>query len=98
MNGLARFFAGVGHLLGSVFGIIKEAVPEQLLITAINLAAHAANAGLENEARRAFVVAELQRIPGVNENTARLVTEMAVAALKKEVAALAQRATLTVGD
>lgn len=78
------FFKGIGHALARTFGILRKLVPEDWLERAIELAKAAAVQIGENDARREWVIAELMKIPGMTDSTARLLVELAVKHLKAD--------------
>lgn len=85
MNGILKFFKGIGHRLGQGLGFIASHVTEAQLTAAIGYVEAAEDKFTENTLKRTFVVNELQKLPGVNENVARLITEMAVGLVKKKL-------------
>ena len=82
---IMQFFSGIGRFLGRTFGILRKIVPEDWLAVAIALAKQAAVQFVDNDARRFWVIGELnKRIPGMTESTARLLVELAVKHLKAD--------------
>lgn len=98
MNKVLEFFKGIGHLMGRAMGFIREHTSEELLQQALNFVVQAEGRLIDNALKRDWVLGELQRIPGVNENTARLVTEMAVAEMKRRAAEATAKAIASAGS
>jgi hypothetical protein len=86
MNKVLEFFKGIGHLMGRAMGVIKENVPEELLEKGLAYVLQAEGKAIENALKRDWVLVQLEQLPGVNENTARLVIELAVAEIKRRAA------------
>lgn len=82
---ISDFFRNIGHFLGRTFGIIKKIVPEALLVKAIGLCQQAAIKFTDNTLRRNWVIADLMKVPGMNESRARFLVELAVQHLKADV-------------
>lgn len=64
--------------------VIRSTITPNRLSTAVDLARSASNKFLSTKERRDWVISELMKIPGINENMARLLTEMAVKYVKEE--------------
>lgn len=62
---------------------IRRTVAPNRLSTAIDLVKAAANMVLTDKERRDLVIKELMKIPGIGENVARLLVEMAVNYVKE---------------
>lgn len=80
-----RFIKGLGHRIGQAVGFVASHVTDDQVKSAIVLVEEAEDKFAENALRRDYVVAALQRIPGVNENLARMLCEMAVGMVKKQL-------------
>ena len=93
--GFIDFLKGVGRVLGRTLGIIKKIVPEQQLEHAIELAREAATKFVDNEARRAWLIAQLRQKFPIGESIARLLVELAVQHLKADVIDAAAQAADT---
>lgn len=98
MNKVLEFFRGIGHLLGEALGVVKHYVPEDVLQKGLALVIEQEGKAISNVLKRDIVVNTLQKIPGVNENTARMVTEIAVATLKRRAAEATEKAVASAGN
>jgi hypothetical protein len=61
---------------------LRGVVTPNRLSTAVDLVKAAANMALSDKDKRALVILELMKIPGVSENMARILTELAVKYVK----------------
>lgn len=94
MFNIVKLFKGIGRKLAQTFGIIKKVVPEEILVHGIELAAEATTRFVDNAARRAWVIAQLQATFHISEGIARLVVELAVQHLKADVVKPAESAAV----
>lgn len=84
---IVDFFRGIGHALAAAFGVVKKLVPEDAMISGLELVKEAALKFTNNEKRREWVVKALQKRFPLSESVARLIVELAVAQLKHGVLA-----------
>ncbi|MFA6242677.1 MAG: hypothetical protein WC655_17190 [Candidatus Hydrogenedentales bacterium] len=96
MNAIVNFFKSFGHRMGQALGFISSHITDAQLQVAIGFVTQAEDKFLDNPGRRNWVVGELQKIPGVNENIARLLTEMAVGMVKKELHKITEEAVAAI--
>lgn len=80
-----HFFKALGHRLGQALGYVAKHVTDEQLAVAIEYVTQAEDKFADNALRRRYVLDALQKLPGVNENAARLLTEIAVGMVKKQL-------------
>lgn len=83
---ILSFFRSVGSVLSKVWKGIKLVIPDEQLLFAIGLVEEAATKLADNPSRREWVVTELIKRFGIPESVARLITELAVRAVKDQIA------------
>lgn len=82
---LKAFFKQFGHLFLKTFQIIKRIVPDEQLVEGIRIVKEASERFVENEARRAWAIAQLRSKLPISESVARLIVELAVQHIKDDL-------------
>lgn len=83
--GIGDFFKGLSRVFKGLFRKIAEVVPEEYLVHGIQLVEDAAVRFMDNRSRREWVINQLMTRFHIPESVARLVTEMAVTAVKNGI-------------
>lgn len=82
---LLDFLKRVGKFLAKALSIVKQVVPEEVLVLAVAEARKYVNSTLTNAAKREAVVRALAaKFPQIPESVIRLAVELAVQILKRE--------------
>lgn len=83
--GLFSFFGKIKSFVERAIGVVKRFVPEELQAAAVEYVRQAESNLLDNAARREWVVKQIIARFHVPESIARLVVELAVNIVKKEL-------------
>lgn len=78
-------FSPITRFFNAAIKSVRKAFSPEHLSVAMILVKHAASSFVDNPSRRTYVVEALMRRFGVPESTARLLTELAVHAVKAEL-------------